>query len=596
MIRGLFSSLLFVGVSVACVDPAAAQPLPVAKVEIPWNRYYDVEQTYEWMRALAAAHPDLVRIQTIGKSLQGQDLLLAIVTSGKYGEHGDKPAMWIDGNIHGNEIQASEVVLYTMWMLTRGYGHSERITSLLDETTFYLMPIVNPDGRRFWFDEANTPHSSRHNQRPDDDDRDGRLDEDGPDDLDGDGSITQMWKVETGGAGRWVRSQTDDRVFVRLRDDQTPAVGVATYTLLGEEGIDNDGDGRINEDGPFGDDMNRNWPADWQPEYIQGGAGPFPLSAPETRAIADFLLGHPNVAAAQSYHNTGGMILRGPGSAYRERMYPPEDLRVYDDIARTGEQMLPYYRYLIIFSQLYRVHGGCVNWTAEGLGAIAYTNELWTVGKYFQRDGNNPGDEQMWLWRDKMEFEGRFTPYKELAHPQYGQVIVGGLNKWSSRITPAFMLEEECHRNFAFTMLHAEQAPRLSVRRAECARIGDDAGPGTLWRVRFEIANAGVIPTRTGLRRRERIGWPDLAELGGATVIAANRLGSWHDLTPTPATDPASREPARLLIDDGVPGRGSRVLEFIVQGAAGGRVSLRYQSDWARLLSHELDLVAPPAP
>jgi hypothetical protein len=596
MIRGLFSSLLFVGVSVACVDPAAAQPLPVAKVDIPWNRYYDVEQTYEWMRALAAAHPDLVRIQTIGKSLQGQDLLVATVTSGKHGEHRDKPAMWIDGNIHGNEIQASEVVLYTMWMLTRGYGHSERITSLLDETTFYLMPIVNPDGRRFWFNNANTPHSSRHNQRPDDDDRDGRLDEDGPDDLDGDGSITQMWKVETGGAGRWVRSQTDDRVFVRLRDDQTPAAGVTTYTLLGEEGIDNDGDGRINEDGPFGHDMNRNWPADWQPEYIQGGAGPFPLSAPETRAIANFLLGHPNVAAAQSYHNTGGMILRGPGSAYRERMYPPEDLRVYDDIARTGEQMLPYYRYLIIFSQLYRVHGGCVNWTAEGLGAIAYTNELWTVGKYFQRDGNNPGDEQMWLWRDKMEFEGRFTPYKELAHPQYGQVIVGGLNKWSSRITPAFMLEEECHRNFAFTMLHAEQTPRLSVRRAECVRIGDDAGPGTLWRVRFEIANAGVIPTRTGLRRRERIGWPDLAELDGATVIAANRLGSWHDLTPTPATDPASREPARLLIDDGVPGRGSRVLEFIVQGAAGGRVSLRYQSDWARLLSHELDLVAPPAP
>lgn len=575
---------------------AAAQQLPPATVEIAWNRYYDVNQTNDMMRAMAAAHPELIQIQTIGKSLQSQDLLVAIVTSNKHGAHDAKPAMWIDGNIHGNEIQASEVVLYTIWMLTRGYGHSERITSLLDETTFYLMPIVNPDGRRYWFEKPNTPHSSRHNQRPDDGDRDGRLDEDGPDDLDGDGSITQMWKVEAGNSGRWVRSQTDGRVFARLRDDQTAAPGVTTYTFLGEEGIDNDGDGRVNEDGPFGDDMNRNWPSDWQPEYIQGGAGPYPLSAPETRAVADFLLSRPNVAAAQSYHNTGGMILRGPGSAYRERMYPPEDLRVYDEIARTGEQMLPYYRYLILFSQLYRVHGGCVNWAAEGLGTIAYTNELWTVAKYFQRDGNNPGEEQMWLWRDKMEFESRYTPLTQIEHPQHGVVLVGGLNKWSSRITPSFMLEEECHRNFAFTMLHAEQSPRLNIQRVDTSRIGDDAGAATLWRIRIEIANAHIIPTRTGLRRRERIGWPDLAELKGGNVVAANRLSSWHDLAPAPASHAASREPGRLLIDDGVPGRGSRVVEFIVQAAAGSSLTLEYQSDWARKLEHRVELTTPTSP
>jgi hypothetical protein len=64
----------------------------------------------------------------------------------------------------------------------------------------------------------------------------------------------------------------------------------------------------VNEDGAGGYDMNRNWPADWQPEWIQGGAGPYPLNWPETRAIGDFLLAHPNVAALQSYHNAGGMM------------------------------------------------------------------------------------------------------------------------------------------------------------------------------------------------------------------------------------------------------------------------------------------------
>ena len=68
--------------------------------------------------------------------------------------------------------------------------------------------------------------------------------------------------------------------------------------------------------------MNRNWPTDWQPNYIQFGAGECPLDRPETKAIAEFIMAHPNIAAGQSYHNAGGMILRGPGAAYLEGNYP----------------------------------------------------------------------------------------------------------------------------------------------------------------------------------------------------------------------------------------------------------------------------------
>ena len=96
-------------------------------------------------------------------------------------------AMYVDGNVHGNEIQAGEVVLYTLWYLTRGYGQIEQITKLVDTHAFYLLPIVNPDGRQYWFDHPNTPHSSRQNRRPQDHDRDGKNWEDGPEDLDGDG-------------------------------------------------------------------------------------------------------------------------------------------------------------------------------------------------------------------------------------------------------------------------------------------------------------------------------------------------------------------------------------------------------------------------
>jgi len=481
-------------------------------------------------------------------------------------------------------------VLYTLWYLTSQYGKNERITALLDSYSFYLLPMVNPDGRQYWFDQPGTPNSSRHNRRAIDRDRDGSDWEDGPDDLDGDKHITQMWKTDP--RGRWVRSQTDERVFVRLRDDQAAAAGVTTYTNLGEEGIDNDGDGRVNEDPPFGDDMNRNWPGDWQPDHVQGGAGPYPLSAPETRCVAEFMLDHPNIAAAQSYHNTGGMVIRGPGAGYRERMYPGEDVRVYDELARTGEQMLPYYRYLVLFSGLYRVHGGFVNWAAESLGAFSFTNELWTDAKYFQRDQTNPSDEQRWAWRDRMAFGALHTPLKEFDHPQFGKVLIGGLNKWSARVTPGFMLEEECHRNFAFTMYHADQMPVVEFGRVESSAVIE----GAVWRLRVEIRNLKLMPTRSALRQRERIGQPDLIECvtnvagaGGseARIIAANRMNDWLDRTPVPI---ATLEPGRVLIDDGVPGRGARVVDFIIEGKAGDAITIRYTSAWAKTIERRVEL------
>lgn len=587
MSRPLAAAFLL-GVSLSIAAPTAlAQPDMPSKVPIAFDRYYDAAQLSEYVRHISVAYPDLVRLRSIGKSLQGRELFVAIVTATKTGPDTAKPAMWIDGNIHGNEVQAGEVVLYTLWYATKAYGVNDRLTKLLDTTTLYLLVSVNPDGRQFWFDKANTPHSSRHNQRLIDHDMDGARGEDPPDDLDKDGQITQMWREDP--AGRWVRSQTDDRVFIRLRDDQQPSAGVKTYTNLGEEGIDNDEDGRINEDSLFGDDMNRNWPSDWQPTHIQGGAGPFPLSAPETRAVADFVLAHPNIAAAQSYHNAGGMILRGPGAAYRDGFYPPEDIRVYDELQRTGEQMLPYYRAMVLYRDLYRVHGGELTWFAEGLGAFTFTNELWHEGKYFQRENTNPNDEQRWLWRDRMVFGQTFSPYKEFDHPQYGKVLIGGLNKWSSRVTPNFMLQEECHRNFAFTMYHAESMPLLQWGRTEIVKK-----PGDLWQITAEVRNMHLIPTRSGIQQRNRIGPVDLWTIKAdppAKVIAAARVGGWHDLF----AQPIEREPARVQMGEGIPGRSSRLVRWFVQGADGATLRMEYSSQRAAKIEKTIELRQPAA-
>lgn len=558
-----------VGLGSLGAAPAIAQPFNPNKIEIAFNRYYTHGEINAMMRDIARAYPDLVTLETIGESRQGREMLVAIVTNEATGSDRDKPAMWIDGNVHGNEIQAAEAVLYTLWYVTKEHGQNEKLTELLDNVALYLLPSVNPDGRDYWFSHPNTQHSSRSNQRPVDNDGDGLFDEDGYDDLDGDGMITQMWVRDPD--GRWRRNQDDPRIFERV-----PADKKGSWTNLGWEGIDNDGDGRINEDGPGGDDMNRNWPSDWQPNHIQRGAGEFPFSNPETNAIGMFILDHPNIAAVQSYHNTGGMLLRGPGADYRGSSYPAADNRVYDELGRIGEQLLPYYNYWVIWKDLYTVHGGFVNWTAEGLGIFSFTNELWTAGKYFQEDENRPDREQMMRFRDLLQFGADFTPYTEVEHPTHGTVLVGGLNKWSSRNTPTFMLEEDSHRNFGFTMFHADQMPRIRFDRIEVERLA-----GGAWSVTAEVRNDRVIPTRSGLAAREGIGRNDLfmCEAGdGASVIASGTLDSWRDQS----MDEVRHEPYRIQVDEGVPSRGVVIARFLVTGAPGDEVTLRYLAEKAR--------------
>ena len=548
---------------------AQAQKDIPSKVDIVFNRYNTYEELLEHLQAIAKAYPDLVTLTHIGDSGQGRPIFVATVNAPGTGPDTSKPGMWIDGNVHGNEIQAAEVVLYSLWYLTKAYGVNEDLTKLLDTHSFYFLLSQNPDGREYWLTHANTPHSSRWNQKPVDNDRDGLLDEDGPDDLDGDGSITTMWIKDPD--GRWKRDENDPRIFRRVKEDEK-----GEWTRLGEEGIDNDGDGRINEDGPGGNDMNRDWPTDWKPGYIQWGASAYPLANPETKSIANFILTKPNIMASQSYHNSGGMILRGPGAKYMESAYPREDRKVYDEIGKVGEDILPYYKYMVIYKDLYGVHGGFVNWMAEGLGAYSFTNELWTNGKYFQRDVQ-PDEKLAWLFRDRLQFGQTFKAYTEYDHPQYGKILIGGLNKWSMRTTPTFMLEEECHRNFAFTMFHAAQMAQLEWGPVTVKRA---AGGDSLWVVTAEVRNTQLMPTRSAIQAKAGIGQNDLlvCEPAQGTVMLAGKIRDRRDRS----IDEIRHEPGRIQLPKGVPGHGRVLYRFYIRGEQGQSVRLRYQAQRAQ--------------
>ncbi|MGY8752482.1 MAG: M14 family metallopeptidase [Phycisphaerales bacterium] len=567
--------LLSILVALFATTPLFAQAPYPSRVDLRFDHWYDYAEMTQALHDLVAKYPELLAIESIGQSVGGRELWLVTLNSPATGGDRDKTAMFIDGNIHGNEIQAAETVLYSIWYLCKSYGVIDRITELIDERSFYFVPMENPDGREVWFHQPANPHFLRGGIRPVDNDHDGVSDEDGPDDLDGDGHITSMWIQDE--LGRYEIDEDDPRFFKRVEANDPPG----GWSRLGEEGFDNDDDGRVNEDGIGGYDPNRNWPADWQPEWIQYGATDYPFSLPETRAVGEFLLDHPNVAACQSYHNAGGMILQGPSASYMT--YPHSDMSVHTTIAHKGAEMLPFYEPMIAYKDLYTVHGGEDGFTYETLGIVSFTNELWTEKRMYA-NGENPSRDERKQFRDLLQFEDVFVPYHEVMHPTYGKIMVGGTTKYSSRVTPPWMLEEGCHRNFAFTMYHADEMPLLTWGALDVKNIG-----GNLWKVTVEIANDKLIPSRTAMAAKHHIGSPDvmLCTTSKNTHVAAS--GTVRSIQKTAKLDVIDSEnPQRILVNNGIGSKSSTLFQFIVDGT--GEVSFIYKAEKGGTLNRSVQL------
>ena len=542
----------------AAKSPFKAMGAPsLPRVRIAWNRYYDHREIGDLCRQLQKAFPDLIAFSSIGKSAEGRDLYLLTVTHSKRGEASAKPAMYIDGNIHSNEIQGSEAALYTAWYLAESYGKIDWITDLLDRKTFYIVPTINPDARDYFLHEGNTPHSPRSGMLPRDDDGDGEFDEDPPDDLDGDGHIVMMRRRNPN--GRWKTDPDDPRRMIRAKPDEK-----GDYDLLGYEGIDNDGDGRVNEDGPGYYDPNRNWAWNWQPSYIQHGADFYPFSIPENRAVADFVIAHPNIGGAQSYHNAGGMILRGPGQA-EDSVYTAEDARVYDVIGKRGEEMLPGYKYMVLYKDLYSVYGGELDWFYGARGIFTFTNELWTSFDYNRREQGNGwfGTEQeIYRFDELLLFREGIVPWKKFEHPQFGEIELGGVKKSWTRTAPSFMIEEMCHRNMAFTLFHAHHLPQVRIDSVMVKPLSDG-----LWQVDAVLVNDRLIPTRSGHEVKHKFTRPDWVTLTGNKVVAGFVVND----ALLNLTVEQKRRPERLNLD-AVPGMATVQVRWIVAGKPSGEI------------------------
>jgi hypothetical protein len=275
------------------------------------------------------------------------------------------------------------------------------------------------------------------------------------------------------------------------------------------------------------------------------------------------------------------MILRSPGAEWTPE-YPASDVRAYDEIGRMGERVLPFYRYLIIWSGLYTVHGGVTDWGNDTLGILSLSNELWNEGQYFtspdlkeqQRNPSSPIAPRVanYFFNDYLEFGDELTEWKEFDHPQFGKVEIGGaFKKTFGRVPPRFMNEELCHRNMAFTLYQAEELPQVRFGDAKVEKLGDG-----IYKVWLDIANPKVVPTILAKAAANNVVRPDLLTVEGKGVEVLSASWVPNKWRPAVAQMVDQQDLSRIMLRSGLGGRATRTIQYFIKGS--GPITVKYDS------------------
>ena len=444
---------------------------------VAFDRFYRHAELTELLHAFAREHPGLVSIEAIGKSHEGRDIWMLTVTNSATGPASEKPAFWVDGNIHSTEVAASAASLYFLHTLVTQYGNDADVTRALDTRAFYICPRINPDGAEWAL--ADHPKWVRSSTRayPFDEEPDEGL---SVEDIDGDGRILQM-RIEDSN-GLWKSHPQEPGLMVRRDPIET---GGTYYRIIPEGRYDGYDGYTLQVKRPrHGLDLNRNFPASWRQEFEQQGAGPYPTSEPEIRAVVDFIVRHPNISGGTTFHTWSGVLLR-PFEHLSDDEMDAEDLWFYQAAGRKGTELTGYPAISVYHEFRYHpksVIGGTFDWIYEHLGAFSWVVEIWspmreagiTDYKFIDwfRDHPIEDDLRLYRWSEDVLKGAAHRPWKPFEHPQLGSVEIGGWDRFHAFGNPPLpLLERELARFPRWLLWQALCSPKLELLHAGAERV-----------------------------------------------------------------------------------------------------------------------------
>lgn len=534
-----------------CLAAPAAMPQASPASRLKYDHNYSFAEVQAFLKHISEEAPGLTSLHIIGRSFLGKDLLVLEITNKATGEALKKPGFWLDGNLHSSEVFGCAVCLNTIETLLSRYGRDDKITHLVDTRVLYIMPKLNPDGSDYYLTH---PDSLRSSLRPHDSDRDGTRDEDPPEDLNQDGHITLMRIKDPMGTMR--TDPEEPRLMVRR--DETEAGEWRVLT----EGVDNDLDGLFNEDGAGGLDINRNWPAQWQQEYVQDGAGPYPLSEPETRAVADFLLSHPNITGLVNHHMSGNFLYRPPNNRHfdpatgAENPMPAEDEAVYTLFGNKYSEFINDQKVQVVYGRggpprYGAIWGVMIGWAYDHYGVFSFVPEIGQYPCDYDKDGRVTEKERL-RWNDT-EMDGKiFVDWQPYDHPQLGEIEIGGfISKVFDPKTggytnlmcyPGPVYQDFLKKHTRWNLYLASMSPLVRITSTESSPVGDG-----IFRIRARIQNQGYLPshvTQQAVRNQTAKTVTARLHLTRAELLLGD---SKEDLGHLPGNTPSSVSPIKTV-------------------------------------------------
>lgn len=553
------AALLLLAAAPAAAQGRAAGYLPAARFAAALD-------------SVARANPQVVRLSVLATSPGGRPVHLV-----RIGTADEKPALLVLAGAYGPQLASSEVALRAVRELA---SRATRGGAPFTDHTIYVVPRLNPDASEAFFGALR--HERKGNDTPSDDDRDHVTDEDAPDDLNGDGQITMM-RVKVGAGGEWMVDPVDPALMRRA----DPLKGERGEYLVHVEGRDDDNDGRYNEDGPGGTDLSINFANNYS--WFVPGAGEHQFSAPETRAVAEFVATRSSIAAVYVLGMQDNLIKpwegrRVPGIAGNPQgtsaggpltAILPEDGAWFAEVGRKAPRAVTGQDPVSAAET-----GDPLSWAYFHMGRFAFGNRVWWPGKAAadtaagrRAPAQDPiaADRNDYRWLKANDPAGFVNWTTAAGYTIDGKPVeVGGFAPFA-RLNPAAATLDTLGRQQAEWI--ATLAGMLPKTGLVAAPTVESVGP-RVWRVRADVVNEGFLPTNSALGVRSRLPMRVKVELG---LGAGQSLASGRKLT----------------FINALRGSGSTErVEWTIVGEAGSTVTLTVGAPNAGLSTHTITLRA----
>jgi hypothetical protein len=430
-----------------------------------------------------------VSLSTLTKTLGGNDIQVLKIGTG---DLDNKPALAVLGGVEGYHVLSVELALQFAERLV-----SER-KEVLEHTTFYVFPNMSPEAYAQYHDKLK--YERRGNAAEVDHDRDGRLNEDPYEDLNKDGMITQI-RIESP-LGKYTTHPDDERVMIKVDTSSATAKRYMVYS----EGIDNDKDGKFNEDLVEGIAFNKSFTFDFP--AFEPLAGDYAVSQKESRALLDYLFEQWNIYAFVTFgpaNNLSSPLKYDTNKAKKRIVASPleNDVAINKIVSELYNQTISQKAFM---QDNMGTSGDFFQWAYFHFGRLSFSTPGWWVPEA-EKDSTSTSklkdtkESNFLKWAKQENIEDVFVNWEKIQHPDFKNqtVEVGGVKPFVMDNPPFSKVDSIAMEHTDFILKLVEHQPKLEFHNLKVENLS-----GGLKRISVDLLNNANLPTHSELGQRSR--------------------------------------------------------------------------------------------